>query len=107
MLSNKLSFGEESDSGFSAILRNYGNPGLATLQIKHRVRRLTLTKECFLGLQVDDCPARPGVCKECHRIKSSAAIYGQIATSSRAVSLVYVVAKAAVTMAKSHRASSE
>jgi hypothetical protein len=31
------------------------------LQVKHRFRNVALAKKCLLGLQFDNCPAKPGI----------------------------------------------
>ena len=45
-------------------LRNDGDSCAAFLQIKHRIRSVSLAKECLLWLQFDDRSAKPGVCKK-------------------------------------------
>jgi len=61
LLPNKIPGGEESDGGLFAFLRNDGYPSSAFLQIKDRIRRVPLGKECLFGFQGDYDSAESGV----------------------------------------------
>ena len=54
LLSHKVACGEERDGGFLAGLRNDRDLCAALLKIEDGIRRVSLRKECLLGLQLHD-----------------------------------------------------
>ena len=73
---------EERDGGFFAVLRNDRNLGATFLQIINSVRRIPLTKKCFLGLGLDNLSAQAGVSEEGSRIEICYGSVFQMAPSS-------------------------